>query len=184
MTWPCQASEHDADHGEPDEGGDGARISLEITRQAAIAANPGQGSFDDPALGQDDELVQFVALDDLEHPTAGAGSGLRGAWSLIAGIGEDPLDEGEEAARAPIENQPRPVAVLNIAGMDDDVQQKTKRIDEDVTLASSDLLARIVALRVERDPAAPRRGPEHRRDGRRRSAEDQAYRRGCDACVQ
>jgi hypothetical protein len=150
MTWPCQASEHDADHGEPDEGGDGARISLEITRQAAIAANPGQGSFDDPALGQDDELVQFVALDDLEHPTAGAGSGLRGAWSLIAGIGEDPLDEGEEAARAPIENQPRPVAVLNIAGMDDDVQQKTKRIDEDVTLASSDLLARIVALRVER----------------------------------
>src|ERR1700676_2678244 len=28
MTWPCQASEHDADHGEPDEGGAGARISL------------------------------------------------------------------------------------------------------------------------------------------------------------
>src|ERR1700680_1151157 len=106
MTWPCQASEHDADHGEPDEGGDGARISLEITRQAAIAANPGQGSFDDPALGQDDELVggdsshyqlvQFVALDDLEHPTAGAGSGLRGAWSLIAGIGEDPLEGARE----------------------------------------------------------------------------------------
>src|ERR1700732_4638738 len=145
MTWPCQASEHDADHGEPDEGGDGARISLEITRQEAIAANPGQGSFDDPALGQDDELVQFVALDDLEHPTAGAGSGLRGAWSLIAGIGEDPLDEGGEGARAPIENQPRPVA-----GLDGDVQQKTKRIDQDVALASSDLLARIVALRVER----------------------------------
>jgi len=77
MTWPCQASEHDADHGEPDEGGDGSRISLEITRQAAIAADPGQGSFDDPALGQDDELVQIVALDDLEHPTAGVGSGLR-----------------------------------------------------------------------------------------------------------
>jgi hypothetical protein len=41
---------------------------------------------------------------------------LRGARSLIAGIGEDALDEGEEAAGAPIENQPRPVAVLNIAG--------------------------------------------------------------------
>ena len=150
MTWPCQASEHDADHGEPDEGGDGARISLEITRQAAIAANPGQGSFDDPALGQDDEFVQFVALDDLEHPTAGAGSGLRGAWSLIAGIGEDPLDEGEKAARAPIENQPRPVAVLNIGGMDDDVQQKAERIDKDVALAPDDLLARIKPLRVER----------------------------------
>ena len=150
MTWPCQASEHDADHGEPDEGGDGVRISLEITRQAAIAANPGQGSFDDPALGQDNELVQLVALDDRKHPTAGAGSGLRGAWALIAGIGEDALDEGEEAAGASIEDQSRPVAVLNIAGMDDDVQQKAKRIDEDVALAPGDLLARIVALRVER----------------------------------
>ena len=153
MTWPCQTSEHDADHGQPDEGGDGAGVSLEIARQAAIAADPGQGSFDDPALGQDDEFVQFVALDDLDHPMAGAGSGSCDAWSLIAGIGEDPLDEGEKAARAPIENQPRPVAVLNIAGMDDDVQQKAKRIDEDVALAPGDLLARIKPLRVKR--AAP-----------------------------
>jgi hypothetical protein len=150
MTWPCQASEHNADHSEPDEGGDGARVSLEIACQAAIAADPCQGSFDDPALGQDDEFVQFVALDDLDHPLAGAGSGSRDAWSLVAGIGEDALDEGEQAARAPIENQPRPVAVLNIGGMDDDVQQKAERIDKDVALAPGDLLARIEALRVER----------------------------------
>ena len=150
MTWPCQASEHDADHGEPDECGDGARISLEIARQAAIAADPGQGAFDDPALGQDDEFVQFVALDDLEHPTAAPGCGLRGARSLIAGIGEDALDEGEEAAGASIENQPRSVAVLNIGGMDDDVQQEAERIDKDMALAPGDLLARIKPLRVKR----------------------------------
>ena len=149
MRWFGQASEHDADHGEPDEGGDGARISLEITRQAAIAADPGQGSFDDPTLGQDDEFVQFVALDDLEHPTPGFGSRSRGAWSLIAGIGEDALDEGKEAAGASIEYQPRPVAVLNIGGMDDDVQQKAERIDKDVALAPGDLLARIEPLRVK-----------------------------------
>src|SRR2546430_1387741 len=150
MTWPCQASEHNADHGEPDEGDDSAGVSLEIARQAAIAADPGQRAFDDPALGQDNEFVQFVALDDLEHPTTGAGSGSRGAWPLIAGIGEDALDEGEEAARAPIENQPRPVAVLDVGGMDDDVQQKTERIDKDVALAPDDLLARIKPLRVKR----------------------------------
>src|SRR5436309_14481635 len=114
--WPGQAAEHDAAHREPDEGGDSARISLEIARQAAIAADPCQGAFDDPALGQDDEFVQFVALDDLEHPTTGAGSRSRGAWSLIAGIGEDALDEGEKAAGASIENQPRPVAVWKSAG--------------------------------------------------------------------
>jgi hypothetical protein len=82
MTWPGQAAEHDADHCEPDEGGDSARISLEIARQAAIAADPGQGSFDDPALGQDDEFVQFVALDDLDHPVAvlAAACVTRGPW--------------------------------------------------------------------------------------------------------
>ena len=150
MSCPGQASEHDADHGQSDEGSDGAGVPLEIACQAAIAADPCQGAFDDPTLGQDDEFVQFVALDDLEHPTAGAGSGLRGAWSLIAGIGEDPLDEGEKAARAPIENQPRPVAVLNIAGMNDDVQQKAECIDKDMALAPGDLLARIKTLRIKR----------------------------------
>ena len=94
--------------------------------------------------------MQFVALDDLENPTAGAGSGLRGAWALIAGIGEDALDEGEESAGAPIENQPRPVAVLNIAGMNDDVQQKAECIDKDMALAPGDLLARIKPLWVKR----------------------------------
>ena len=149
MTWSCQASEHNADHGEPDEGGDSAGVSLEITRQAAIAADPRQGSFDDPALRQHDEFVQLVALDDLEHPTTGPGCGLRGVGSLITGIGEDALDEGEKAAGASIENQPRPVAVLNVGGMDDDVQQEAERIDQNMALAPSDLLARIKPLRVK-----------------------------------
>ena len=94
--------------------------------------------------------MQFVALDDLDHPMAAAGSGSRDAWSLVAGIGEDALDEGEEMARAPAENQSRPVAVLNVSGMDDDVQQKAERIDKDVALAPGDLLARIKPLRVKR----------------------------------
>src|SRR5882762_10325196 len=150
MSCPGEAAEHDADHREPDEGGDSAAVALEIACQTAIAADPGQGSFDDPALGQHDEFVQFVALDDLEHPTAGPGCGSRGARSLIAGIGEDALDEGEEAAGALIEYQPRPVAVLNIGGMDDDVQQEAERIDQDMALAPGDLLARIKPLRVKR----------------------------------
>ena len=150
MSCPGQASEHDADHGQSDEGSDGAGVPLEIACQAAIAADPGQGSFDDPAFRQEDEFVQLVALDDLEHPTTGAGSRSRGAWSLIAGIGEDALDEGEQAAGTSIENQPRPVAVLNIAGMNHDVQQKAERIDQDMALAPGDLLARIKPLRVKR----------------------------------
>jgi hypothetical protein len=93
--------------------------------------------------------VQFVALDDLDHPTASAGGGLCDPWPLITGIGEDALNEGKEAARAPIENQANPVAVLKVGGMNDDIQQEAERIDEDVTLAPGDLLARIKALRIK-----------------------------------
>jgi hypothetical protein len=149
MSCAGQASQHDADHGQPDEGSDGAGVALEIARQAAVAADPGQGAFDDPAPGQDDEFVQFIALDDLKHPTTGAGRRSRGAWSLIAGIGEDALDEGKEAAGASIENQSRAVAVLNVGGMNDNVQQEAERIDQDVALAPGDLLAGVKPLRIK-----------------------------------
>ena len=94
--------------------------------------------------------MSIGALDDLEQPAAGVGHGLGGLRPLIAGIGEDALDEGEQAAGTSIENQPRPVAVLNIAGMNDDVQQEAERIDKDMALAPGDLLARIKPLRVKR----------------------------------
>jgi hypothetical protein len=113
-------------------------------------ADPRERALDDPAFGQDDELMQAVALDDFDNPMTGAGGGVRHAWSLISGIGEDALDEGKEAARALIEDQPRPIAILHVRGVNDDVQEKAERIDEDVPLAARDLLARIVALRVER----------------------------------
>lgn len=58
--------------------------------------------------------------------------------------------EGEEAARAPVEDEPCAVAVLHRGGMNDDIQQEADRVDEDVPLAARDFLARIVALRVER----------------------------------
>lgn len=150
MSWPGQASEHDADHGEAHESGDGARVALEIACQTTVAADPCKRAFDDPTLGQDHELMQFAALDDFDDPPAGAGSGVCDAWPLIAGIGEDAFDEGKEAARASIENQSRAVTILHVGGMNDDVQEKAERIDEDVPLAARDLLARIVALRVER----------------------------------
>ena len=55
MSWACQAAQHDADHGEAEEGGDGSGVTLEVSGQATVAADPGEGALDDPALGQDDE---------------------------------------------------------------------------------------------------------------------------------
>lgn len=149
MPWPGQASEHDADHGEADEGGDGARVALEVAREAAVAADPGEAALDDPTLGQDDEAMRVAPLDDIQLPGAGPGDGARQLRPLIAAVGVDALDEGERAA-ALAQQRDRAVVILDICGMDDDVQEETERVDEDVALAARDLLARVVTLRVER----------------------------------
>lgn len=93
--------------------------------------------------------MRLAALDDFDDPTPGASSGFCQARSLVACIGEDALDEREEAAGAVIENQPCAIAILDIGGMHDNVQEQAERVDEDVPLAARNLLARIKALRVE-----------------------------------
>ena len=148
--WPGQASEHDADHGEADEGCGGSCVALEVARKTPVVADPCQGPLDDPAFGENDEAMELVAFDDLEFPSAGLGDGRGGLRSLIAGIGEDALDKGKEAAGAPVENERRAIAILNVGRMDDDVQQEAERVDENMPFAARNLLARIEALRVDR----------------------------------
>jgi hypothetical protein len=84
MSWLGQASEHEADHSETDEGCRGSRIALEIARKSSVAADPGEGSLDNPSLGQDDEAMQIIALDDLKCPGAGLGDGRGGLGFLVA----------------------------------------------------------------------------------------------------
>ncbi len=150
MIYPGQAPEHDADHGQANEGFGGSDGAFELSREAAVAADPCKRAFDDPALGKDDETVKLVSLDDLDCPRSCPGGGLRDAWSLIAGVGVDAFDEGKQPPRMPIEDEPRAIPVLNVSGMHDNIQEKACRIDEDMSLAARDFLARIIALRVER----------------------------------
>jgi hypothetical protein len=148
MIWACQAAQHDADHGEAEEGGDGSGVTLEVAGQAAVAADPGEGALDDPAFGQDDEAVGIAALDDLQGPRAGPSDDLSHPWPLVAGVGEDAFDEREGSPHR-AQQVARTVAVLHIGRVDDHVQQEAQRVDQDVALAAGDFLARIKALRVE-----------------------------------
>jgi hypothetical protein len=150
MSWPGQALEHDADHGKTHEGLRGSCVALEVARQATVVADPGERALDDPALGQDDESMRLVAFDDLQLPGAALGDGGGRPGSLIASIGEDALDKGKQAPGSPIEDQSGALAILHIGGMDNDVQEKAERVDQNMSLAARDLLARIKALRVER----------------------------------
>ena len=127
-------------------------MTLEVFGETATAADPGEGALDDPALGQNDEAMQLAAFDDLEFPSAGLCNRAGGLRRLISGVGEDAFDERVEAARAAIEHEPRTVTILDTCGVDDNVQEEAERIDENVPLATLDLLARVIARRIDRRP--------------------------------
>ena len=59
-------------------------------------------------------------------------------------LGEDAFDKGKQPSR-PAQQFEGAVAILDIGGKNDDVQQETQCVDEDVPLAALDLLARVVA---------------------------------------
>ena len=96
--------------------------------------------------------MQVAALDYLDDPAARLCCRQRSTCPLIAGISEDLHDERPHSACPFIEYEFDPVAILNAGGMNRDAQQEAERVDEDMPLATRDLLARIIALRVERGP--------------------------------
>lgn len=134
------------DHRETDEGGDGSGVALEVTGEAAASADPGEGSLDHPSFGQDNKSLGDVgSFDDLDLPcTCSCGSGTN-ARPLIAAIGVDAFDEGEQPSCAFVEHQGGTIAILNASGMNGDAQQEAQRVDEDVAFAALDLLARVEA---------------------------------------
>ena len=127
-------------------------MALEVPAEPAAAADPGEGAFDDPAFGKNDEAMQLATFNDLNGPGAGFCGGSSHDLPLIGGVGEDALDERKETARMSIENEPEAIAILDVGRMNDDLQQEAERVDKNVPFAAFDLLARIEALRIDRGP--------------------------------
>lgn len=101
MIWPGQAFEHDADHCEADEGGDGCRITFEVATETTVTADPCEGSLHDPSFWHDDEAMKVGALDDLDLPASGGDNRSRHFWSLISRVGEDAFDERKTPPHTP-----------------------------------------------------------------------------------
>lgn len=153
MRWSGQASQHEFDHGKTNEGGNGRGVTLEVSCQAAVAADPGKRAFHHPPFGQDDEAFGDVAaFDDLDLPCSAFCSSGAHTRPLIATIGEDAFDEREQGPRLFGQHLRGAVAILNIGGVNRHAQQEAERIDEDVALAAFDFLARIEALGIEKSP--------------------------------
>ena len=70
---------------------------------------------------------------------------------LIAAIGKQPFQERIHPEQSG-KKQDAAVAVLEVGGMNDRVQQQTQRIYENMALLALDLLARIIAMRIDPGP--------------------------------
>jgi hypothetical protein len=126
-------------------------VAFEVSRQAPVATDPGERSFDDPAFWQHLKACCIGSFDNLQLPSACAPDDHSHFYSRVSAISKDALDKWEQPPR-PVQQVEGTVAVLNISGMNDDVQQQAQRVDQDVPLATFDLLARVVARRIERRP--------------------------------
>ena len=69
----------------------------------------------------------------------------------IAAVGKELLQEGIHSEQGR-KQQDAAVAVLDIGGMNDGVEQQTQRIYEKVALLAFDLLACIIAMRIDTSP--------------------------------
>ena len=70
---------------------------------------------------------------------------------LIGAVGEQFSQEGEQTEQAR-QQRDAAVAILNVGGGDDAVQQQALRIDQNMALLALDQLARIEAVRVDASP--------------------------------
>ncbi len=148
-----ELSDHQADGGPAQEGESAAVETLPILGQPAAAIEPGDGAFDNPALGQDEEpLCRIAALDDREADLAAeAAQGALELRPLVAAVGVELAQERMQAKKR-AHHQHAAVAVLEIGGMDEGMQQQTLGVYQEVALLALDLLARIKARRIDAAP--------------------------------
>ena len=71
--------------------------------------------------------------------------------ACVAAVGKDPLEEGKHST-SPAQQMEAAVAILNVGRMNDGVEQQTQRIYQKVALATFDLLACIIAMRIDTRP--------------------------------
>jgi hypothetical protein len=126
---------------------------LPVLGQPAASAEPSEGSFNNPAFGQDHESLGVIGtLDDFSFQMRQhAGQSLVEFASLIAAVGEELFQERKHPEQGR-HDENAAIAILNIGRMDDGMKQQAQRIYENVPLLTLDFLAGIVAGRIAAGP--------------------------------
>ena len=132
----------------------GARVMSAWTalmRQTAVAADPCERPLDDPAFWQNLKSGNVRSPDDLQAPSTGSPYGQCHLASGVSAISKNVFDEREQSSGS-AQQMESTITILNVGRMNDDIQQEPQRVDQDVPFATFDLLARVVARRIEPRP--------------------------------
>ena len=151
--WIAELSQHKPDRGETQEC-EGAAIEIfPILGQAPASSKPCEGALDDPSFWQDNEALRVIgSLDDFDiHLRHYFRHGAAKQWALIAAIGVELQQEWIQAEQRR-HDEFATVAILNVGGVHDGVDQQALRVDENMALLALDLFSRIVARRIDRKP--------------------------------
>jgi hypothetical protein len=107
----------------------------------------------DPTLGQHDEALDPIrSFDDLRFEMRkDAGQCAVKDRPFIGAVGEQFSQEGKQAEQGR-EQREAAVAILDIGGGDDAVQEQALGIDENMPLLALDQLTRVEAVRVDASP--------------------------------
>ena len=147
----AEFSEHEANGGKAQECESLTIEILPIFGKAPAPPQPCERSFDDPPLRKDNESFCVIGtLDDLHiHPRHCHGAAKQRA--LIAAIGVEFHQERIQAEHGR-HHERAAVTILNVSSMNDGMNQKALRIDENVPLLALNLLSRVVARWINRSP--------------------------------
>ena len=147
----CQSAQHEADGGEEDEGDGAAREVLEIFGEPPAAINPSDHTFDDPSFRQELETRAIATLDDLELPIGDGPEDLFQLGALIGAVADDFLQKGKPSPHR-LEQRRGAVAILHIGRMHLHAQEQAERVDEEMAFLALDLLAGVIARRIDLRP--------------------------------
>ena len=133
------------------------RFSQSLASRAA-AVEPGDGAFDHPTPGAETTKPGFNgrAIGSLRRDLGleigqDAGQGAVKDRALIGAVGEQFPEKGKQTEQGRQQRETA-VAILNVGGGDDAVQQQALRIDQNMPLLALDQLAGIEAVAVDASP--------------------------------
>ena len=124
-----------------------------VLGEPSTAIEPPDSAFDNPAFGKHDEAFDLIApSDDLGNEVRyDARQTVVEHRPGIGAVSKQLLEKRELPEQAG-QQQNAAVAILNIGGGDQRMQQKAQRIDESVALLALDQFARIEPMRIDACP--------------------------------